>query len=160
MPRLPAPWADHLDQGLSHRLGGSHADGQPEICRGLAARLLPDGRVEVLVDAEVGERLLAAVAATGRVSYVAAQPSTHRTLHLKGSDAQVGRAGSEHWPVFEQARDRFLAEVEPFGFPRERLAAAWFSGGLAQLRHVRFTPWGAWDQTPGPGAGTPLELQP
>lgn len=160
MPRLPASWADHFDKGLSHRLGGSHADGRPEICRGLAGRLLADGRIEVLVDADAGEWLLAAVAATGRVSYVTAQPTTHRTLHLKGMDAVIDAAEAVHWPVLELARDRFLAEVEPFGFSRERLRAAWFSGTLERLRQVRFTPFGAWDQTPGPGAGTPLELLP
>ena len=45
MPRLTPHWAAHLESGVSHRLGGSHADGQPEICRGLAAQVLADGRI-------------------------------------------------------------------------------------------------------------------
>lgn len=160
MPHLPPDWAAHLQSGVSHRLGGSHADGQPEICRGLAAQVLPDGRVEVLLLAQTGDRLLAAAQASGRIAYVAAQPGSHRTLHVKGLDAEVFAAMPEHVALFERCRERFIAQVEPFGFSRETIMAIWYDLELEQLAGVRFTPSGAWDQTPGPGAGSPVELLP
>lgn len=160
MPRLPSDWAAHIESGVSHRLGGSHADGQPEICRGLAAQALPDGRVEVLLDARVGDRLLDAVRASGRIAYVAAQPGSHVTLHVKGLDAEAFVTTAAHAALFERNRERFIARVEPFGFTREAIMAVWYDLAPSRLAGVRFTPCGAWDQTPGPGAGAPVELLP
>ncbi|WP_457419651.1 hypothetical protein [Roseateles sp. P5_E7] len=158
MSRLPPDWVAHLQSGVSHRLGGSHADGQPEICRGLAAQALPDGRVEVLLLAKTGDRLLAAAQASGRISYVAAQPGSFRTLHVKGLDAEIFAATPAHSPVFERCRESFIAQVEPFGFTREIIMAIWYDLDVQSLAGVRFTPIAAWDQTPGPGAGSPVEL--
>jgi hypothetical protein len=158
LPQLPPDWAAHLESGVSHRLGGSHADGQPEICRGLAAQALADGRVEVLLAADTADRLLAAVQASGRVAYVAAQPGSHRTLHVKGLDAEVFTPTAGHAPLFERCRERFIAQVEPYGFSREAIMAIWYDLGVQRLAGIRFTPCGAWDQTPGPGAGHPVEL--
>lgn len=160
MPRLPSDWAAHLESGVSHRLGGSHADGQPEICRGLAAQALPDGRVEVLMDADIADRLLDAVRESRRIAYVAAQPGTHVTLHVKGRDADVFAPTSAHAPLFERCREAFIARVEPYGFTREAIMAVWYDLEMSRLAGVRFTPSGAWDQTPGPGAGAPVELLP
>lgn len=160
MPKLPPHWAAHLESGVSHRLGSSHADGQPEICRGLAAQVLADGRVEVLLAIDTGDRLLDAVRASGRIAYVAAQPGSHRTLHVKGVDAEVLAATSAHAPLFERCRERFIAQVAPYGFTREAIMAIWYDLDVQRLAGVRFTPCGAWDQTPGPGAGAPVDLLP
>jgi hypothetical protein len=160
LPRLSPAWAAHLESGVSHRLGGSHADGQPEICRGLAAQALPDGRVEVLLDGNIGDRLLDAIRESGRIAYVAAQPGSHITLHVKGSDAEVFAPSSAHLPLFERCREAFIARIEPYGFTREAIMAVWYDLEVSRLAGVRFTPCGAWDQTPGPGAGQPVDLIP
>lgn len=160
MPRLPPHWAAHLESGVSHRLGGSHADGQPEICRGLAAQALPDGRVEVLLDANIGEQLLSAVRESGRIAYVAARPGSHVTLHLKGTDAEIFTVTAAHAPLFERCREAFIANVAPFGFTREAIMAVWYDLDTGRLAGLRFTPNGAWDQTPGPGAGQAIDLMP
>ena len=160
MACLPPDWAAHLESGVSHRLGSSHADGRPEICRGLAARALPDGRIELVLNAEVGRPLLEAVAGSRRIAYVGSQPDTNRTLHLKGSDAERFQPTPEHLPLFARCRDRFIARVEPFGFSADTITGFWFAVGLEQLAGIRFTPDGAWDQTPGPGAGQSIDLLP
>lgn len=160
MPRLPPEWADHLLSGVSNRLGSSHADGRPEICRGLAAWQRPDGRIEVLLNPNTGGELLAAVRSTGRVSYVASQPDTNCTLHVKGRDAEVFNAGAEHELIFTRCRDAFMKRVEPFGFSRETINGFWYDIAVSDLQGVRLTPCGAWNQTPGPGAGQPIELLP
>ncbi|MFG6428802.1 hypothetical protein [Roseateles sp. LYH14W] len=160
MPRLPSHWAAHLESGVSHRLGGVHADGQPEICRGLAAQSLPDGRIEVLMAVSTSGGLLDAVRESGRVAYVAALPTSHRSLHVKGVDAELIAVRADHAPLFTRSRDNFVAQIEPFGFCREFAESLWYGVDLAGLAGLRFTPCGAWDQTPGPGAGTPLELLP
>ena len=160
MPTLPPEWAAHLESGTSHRVGSCRADGRPEICRALAARSLPDGRVELLVNRGTSGPLLDAVRETGRVAYVASQPDTNRTLHVKGADAEVIPALGEHMDLLVRSRDRFVARVAPFGFTAEAIRGFWFDVGLHALQGVRFTPSGAWDQSPGPGAGQMVELLP
>jgi hypothetical protein len=160
VPHLPPDWAAHLESGVSHRLGGVHADGEPEICRGLAAQALPDGRIEVLLAASISDRLLDAVRESGRIAYVAAQPASHRSLHVKGVDAELIDVRADHGALFVRCRDNFIAQIEPFGFSRDFAMSVWYGVELSALAGLRFTPCGAWDQTPGPGAGVPLELLP
>lgn len=160
MPRLPQKWAEHLESGASNRLGSCGADGWPEITRALAARACADGRVEVLVSAATGACVLAAIQATRQVAHVAAQPATNLVLHTKGRDAQVLPATAEHMALLTRCRDRFGAILEPYGFTVEDLMKVWYNVDLADLRCVRFTPYGAWDQTPGLGARAPIDLLP
>jgi hypothetical protein len=160
LARLPPEWAAHLESGVSHRLGGRHEDGRPEICRALAAQALPDGRIELLLNAGLGRELLAAVNSSRRIAYVASQPDTNRTLHVKGIDAEPAPVVPAHGELLARCRDRFMTRVEPFGFTRETIHGFWFDLGLEQLAALRFTPFGAWDQSPGPGAGQVIELLP
>lgn len=159
MPRLPADWVAHLESGVSHRLGGVHADGRPEICRGLAAQAQPDGRIEILLAANTSDRLMDAVRESGRIAYVSAQPTSHRSLHVKGMDAELIPLRPEHAPLFIRCRDNFIAQIEPFGFGRDFAMSLWYDVEPSALAALSFTPCGAWDQTPGPGAGFPVELQ-
>lgn len=159
MPKLPPEWAAHLESGVSHRLGSCHADGRPEICRALAAQALPDGRIELLLNVETGRELLAAVRSSRRIAYVSSQPDSNRTLHLKGVDAEVVAVRPEHAERLAHNCERFSRRVEPFGFPQAMIHGFWFDVGLDQLAALRFTPCGAWDQSPGPGAGQVIDLK-
>lgn len=159
MPLLPPHWIAHFGHGTSCRLGGCTRGGRPEISRALGAHVLADGRIEVLLDVTVGERVLAAVRDTQQVALVTSVPLTHRTLHVKGRDAEIGAAGPEHLPVLHACREAFLAQITPLGFTRDQLMALWYGVELEDLAAVRFTLSGAWDQTPGPGAGQPIELE-
>lgn len=160
MPRLSPAWEPLLQDGVSYRLGSSTPEGRPEISRALAAQALPDGRIEVLVNPQIGAALLQAVAATRRIAFVVAQPGTNRTLHMKGFDAEAFAPGPDHQAMFERCRDRFLARVEPFGFRRQVLLDMMYDLPAVELQGLRFTPSGAWDQTPGIGAGAAVELLP
>jgi hypothetical protein len=160
MPQLPPEWAAHLESGASHRVGSCHADGRPEICRALASQALLDGRIELLLNREAGRELMAAIGASARVAYVASQPDTNRTLHMKGTQAHTFPVTPAHMALLARSRDCFMTRVEPFGFKRETIFGFWFDLGLEQLIGIRFTLTGAWDQSPGPGAGQVVELLP
>lgn len=160
VPRLPDEWADLLTAGASFRLGSCTRDGRPELCRGLAAQSCADGAIEVLVPTEAGAEVLTAMRETGRIALVAGVPQSHRALHLKGHDAREVPVRPEHGPLFERCRDGFFRQVEPFGFTRDQLMAVWFDIPMDQLSCIRFTPGGAWDQSPGPGAGAAVEMLP
>ena len=160
MARLPAEWVEHLNGGVSHRLGSSHADGRPEIIRGVAARMLEDGRIEVLLCPQFGAQLLQAVAATRHIALVASSPRQQRTLHMKGLDAERFAPDPEWRPDYERCRDRYAEQIVAMGFPLEHVVSRLFATPFEQLVGLRFSPYGAWDQTPGPGAGQVVELLP
>jgi hypothetical protein len=161
MARLPPDWTDHFSAGVSLRLGSCSRDGEPAIGRGLAAELLPDGRVRALMEGQACTEVLQGVRDTGRISIVMGLPSTHRTLHLKGSDGVVGSAetAADH-ELLQLRLDAFAKQVAPFGFAKEDLVANWYDVRKGDLWSVTFSISGAWNQTPGPGAGQPLELLP
>jgi hypothetical protein len=160
MARLPEPWIEHFRQGPTLRIGASTPEGQPELAMAHAAHVLDDGRVEVLLLVEQGAELLDAIRATGRVAVSAGLPSTTRVLHLKGADAEVLPAQEQHAPVFAACFEAWLRQIEAFGATRQQVYAVLGDITLDRLGCVRFTPLGAWDQTPGPGAGHAVELLP
>jgi hypothetical protein len=148
-----------LQRGLSLYMGSTDASGGPQVARALAIRPLPGPQLALAVPAEPAAGLLAAIGSTGQVALVLCQPSTHFTVQIKGRDACVEPLPAEQWPELRRNRDAFSAEILGFGFDSD-FTDAWFSvagNGPEALRLVRFTPSGAWNQTPGPGAGAPME---
>lgn len=160
MPKhLPATWIAHLDGGVSYRIGSCPPGGDPQLMRAVGARVRGDGSLEVLVARKPGRAVLDAIAASGHVALVAGSPYNHRTLHLKGQDARVSPADAAHQPLLESQRQAFADAVQRFGVSREDLHMLWFTLTWQDLDLVHFTLSGAWDQTPGIGAGGVIELR-
>jgi len=159
MPQAPLLDDDNaafIQSGVSINAASSGPGNVPAVSRALGCRLSPDrNRVTVFLAASRSAALLEAIAASRRIAVVFSQPSTHRTIQLKGTDA--ARAGVEDG-------DRALIERCAEGFGAD-LAAAGYGEGLADLLldaepgdvvAVSFSPSAAFNQTPGPGAGRPL----
>lgn len=160
---MPAPLHPDLlaflKRGLSLYAGGTDARGLPQVARALAIRPLPGPQLGIAVPAEPAAALLAGIAASGQIALVLCQPTTHHTVQVKGRDACVEPLDPAQWPELVLNRDAFGAEIRPFGFDTD-FNDAWFSlpgNNMDALRVVRFTPSGAWNQTPGPGAGAAME---
>lgn len=148
-----------LQQGLSLYAASTDARGWPHVARAFAIRALPGAQLAFAMPAEPSAGLLAGIEDTRQVALVLCQPSTHYTVQLKGRDACVEPAQAEHWPELLRNREAFGREILPFGFG-DTFTDAWFSVAThdaTAFRTVRFTPCGAWNQTPGPGAGAPME---
>jgi adenylate cyclase len=158
MPRLPDAWIALLSSGVSYRIAACDADGKPQMRRAMAAQILGDGRLEVLVPRQLGAALLGAVRLRREVALTVGHPQTNRTMQLKGRDAEVAPAESRHQALFLTRRKAFGDLMVAFGFPRERVYRLWFNHSWRDLDCVHFTPYGAWDQTPGIGAGGVIEL--
>lgn len=161
MPSLPADWIEHFPSMTSYRMGGCDRSGRPSVCRALAASLLPDGKVLVLVSSDAGPGVIDAIRDTGHVAALMVCPESNRTLHLKGRDAQVRQAGPGHEALLAERRAALTRSLRADGFvPESPVIANWYTVSEADLVSVVFTPYGAWNQTPGPGAGAPIELLP
>lgn len=161
MPVLPVEWRLHLPLMPSLRLGGCDSQGQPHVCRALAADALPDGRMLVLFAERAAPRVAAALRKTSQVAFLATSPRTNRTLHIKGRDTQVEPALPEHMELLRQRGETLAKEISEIdGFRGDVLVQNWYGIELHDLLAARFTIYGAWDQTPGPEAGQPLALEP
>jgi len=160
MARLTQDLVDYLGIGLAHQVGACGPDGQPHVARALALVPEDDGRLSALLSALASPELLQAVRATRQVAVVLSQPTNLRTIQLKGADAEVHSADTPGYRRLLEARGAaFWADVERLGFSRTTLSG-WYEVPEGALVRIVFTPYGAWDQTPGPGAGTPVELLP
>ncbi len=159
MPTLTSEMLEFIASGVAHQVGACRSDGLPAICRALAAREEADGRLLVLISGASGYEVLDAIRANGRISLVMVAPQSYRALHLKGRDAVVEPVAPALRPLVEQRRVAFQRQLDIYGFP-SAYTHAWYNSEDADLMAIRFTPYGAWTQTPGPGAGATVELRP
>lgn len=158
---LPAEWCAHLPKMPSLRLGACERSGQPQACRALAADVLPDGRLVVLLAESTASRVLGALRETGQVALMMTSPRSNRTLHVKGRDARVEPAPPGHERLLALRRATLAAEIaESDGFIDAPFLDVWFGAAAQGLAAVYFHLSGAWNQTPGPEAGQPVILQP
>jgi len=159
----PAPARLHGDLlaflgcGLSIHVGACNRLGEPQLSRALALRIEPDHRVSLLLSTPSADGLLAAVGEVPVVAITACQPSTHRAIQVKGRGAELSVADPAQWPERLAFKHRFLNEIEPYGYD-EGFVDAWLDVPPEQWRVVTFTPTGAWNQTPGPGAGQAIPV--
>jgi hypothetical protein len=131
-------------------------DHVPSVVRCHGFRVLEKTqRLTVFVRSRHSERVLADVRATGLVAVVFSEPSTHRTLQVKGEDAVVGTLDEGDWPMIGAHMEAAVAELCPLGYG-ETWVRTVFEATPAQVQAVRFTPTSAFAQTPGPRAGEPL----
>lgn len=159
--RSPAPVLDEdhasfIQGGVSVVVATRDAALVPQVARGCGCRVSRDrSRVTVLVEpARVGT-VLEDVAASGMVAVVFSQPSTHRTIQLKGADARLVRVTAADRAVAARHLEYWVDELTRVGY-REEFARV--VRGLADqnLAAIAFTPTAAFQQTPGPGAGERL----
>ena len=160
-PRPPEPVLDEdhasfIQGGVSVVVATRDAALVPHAVRGCGCRVSRDRRrVTVLVEpARVGTAL-EDIAANGLVAVVFSQPSTHRTIQLKGADARLVRVTAADRAVSARHLETWVDELTGIGYSREFARVV---RGLADrnLAAITFTPSSAFQQTPGPGAGERL----
>lgn len=128
---------------------------QPHLMRAAGCRVAPDlRRVTLLVPEASGRALLDDLRTCGRLAVVFTQPSTNRTLQLKGDDAVVAPCGPDDAALAAQYLRGFVDEVGQLGFPA--LVAHTIVGQGEPQVAVHFSIAAAFDQTPGPTAGAAL----
>jgi hypothetical protein len=135
-------------------VGSRDAAQRPHLMRALGCRIDPDLRqVTVFMGCESARAVLEDVQANGRIAVVFSEPTTHRSVQLKGDDAALRPLEPGDAAIIEDHRRRFGEEIGLLGFPL-RVAQTLLEHG--ECVAVRFTPQAAFDQTPGPHAGAAL----
>ena len=129
----------------------------PSLCRVLACEVAADRRrLTVLVSRAQAAQLLQDVGESGRLAVVFSQPSTHRTLQIKGEHAQIGPASARQLDAVRRHRDAFVSEVVPLGFP-DSLVRLLLTCDDDDILAISTIPVAVFDQSPGPRAGSMLQ---
>jgi len=126
------------------------------IGRAVGCRVDDDAaRVTIFLVPSENGALLEDIRASGRVAVVFSEPSSHRTVQLKGVDARERAVGERDLEVLAAYADALDAELASIGFG-DGYARALIAHPPGDLVGVSFTVGEAFVQTPGPRAGAPL----
>jgi hypothetical protein len=153
---LPPDLVAMMDRGVSVVVGSRDAKMRPSLVRAVGSLVAQGGRsVTVFVTRSQSRQLLQDVGACGHVAAVFSEPASHRTIQLKATRATLRNAG----PADEPALARYLSSME-HEIGRVGIAPvltrAMLSHRLDDVVAITFAPEHAFDQTPGPKAGTRL----
>jgi hypothetical protein len=132
----------------------------PSVTRALGYRINADRTQFAIFVPRNAERVLADLRATAQAAVVFTEPSTHRSLQVKGNDARITALEEGDWPLISAHADDLVLEICPLGYP-EPLIRTMAQCTPQQVVAVRFTPGAAFGQTPGPRAGMAIsEVKP
>lgn len=153
--RLGAEHAAFIQGPVSVVVSARDAHLVPDVLRGCGCRVASDGgEVTVLIEPSRSGEVLDDIRANGRVAVVFSQPSTHRTLQLKGCDARVVDATREDFLAAQEHLAAWVADMQRIGYTET--FARTVRGEPARLVAIAFAPHAVFEQTPGPAAGRQL----
>lgn len=149
--------AAFIQGGVSVIVASRNADLVADAVRGCGCRVARDRRsVTVLVEPGRAGPVLADIESNGMIAVVFSQPSTHRTIQLKGTDARVVRVAPGDRAVAARHLASWVDDLCSIGY-RPEFARALHGETPGAMVAVAFTPTSAFQQTPGPGAGERLQ---
>jgi hypothetical protein len=156
VPLLTESNAALIEGGVSMIACSCHPDKAPAMARAVGCRVSPDRQtVTLFFPKPASTDLFDAVRSTGRIAAVFSQPSTHRTVQLKGR-ASITKSRRDAATITSQYSDSFVAEVCPLGYTEELIRAI-VASNPEDLAALTFSVDQAFDQTPGPRAGEALK---
>ena len=153
---IPPGLRSMMARGVSVIVSSHDRQLRPSIMRALASELAADdGTITVYLARDQSGQLLQDIAATGHVAAVFSEPSTHRTVQVKANSARIRSAEPADAPVLTRYLAAMEQEIQRVGYGPP-LTRAMLAHRLEELMAVSFEPQQAFDQTPGPRAGTRL----
>ena len=156
-PLLDDDHAAFIQGGISIIAAAGDAANMPSLVRAIGCKVSTDRRrVTIFVVASSARRLLDDVKLSGRIAVVFSDPPTHRTIQLKGSDAEIVPVVASDREAAAACADAMVAAVVRLGFAMP-VVRAMLAFPADALTAIAFTPTAAFVQTPGPRAGAPLK---
>ena len=157
---LPADLVAMMARGVSVIVGSRDAKLRPSIMRAVGSRVEQDGQdITVYLSRPSSRQVLQDIASTGQLAVVFSEPSTHRTVQLKASRAEIRSAVADDVPVLAAYLKSMEHEIQQVGIPPP-LTRAMLAHRIEDVVAISFVPEQAFDQTPGPRAGEPLGAKP
>lgn len=156
-PVLDEAHAAFIQRGVAIAAASRDAGNIASVGHACGCRVSADRRrVTLFVAARASRALLDDVRTTGMIAAVFCEPSTNRTIQLKGLDAAVASLTAADTGVLPAYVESMVEQMALCGFSEAYARAAWGTSP-EDLVAVTFTPTAAFVQTPGPRAGAPLQ---
>jgi hypothetical protein len=153
---LPPDLVAMMVRGVSVIVASRDASLRPSIMRAVGSNIADNGRsITVFVSRHQSRQLVQDIAATGHLAVVFSEPSTHRTVQVKATRAALRSADAADEPVMARYLVSMEHEIQQVGFPPSATRAM-LAHRIDDLVAITFEPELAFDQTPGPQAGTRL----
>jgi hypothetical protein len=151
-----------IDEGLAAFLTGGNsfvvatrdAALHPHATRACGLRVTGPDRIAVLLPRATSAGAVANLESNGSIAVCVSFPRDFRTCQVKGRCIEIAEATPEDLVTSEQQLRGFGEAVAPFGHSRAQARNLW----LFECWRVELRVTAAYAQTPGPGAGRPLEL--
>ena len=148
--------AELTERRVSLHVASRDAAHRPHLMRAMGLRWSADRRqLTLFLHAGASRAVLDDLRANGLIAVVFSEPSSNRTVQLKGRDARIDALEPGDPAIVARYVERFAQEIGELGFGGD-VVSALFAHRIADLVAVRFTPDAAFEQTPGPKAGEPL----
>ncbi len=143
-------------KGVSVIVSAGGLDLRPSLMRAMGSTVAPDGSaVTVYLSRSQSVQLLSDINSTHRLAVVFTQPHSHRALQLKGTLVAIRAATPSDQDALERYKASMVHELGLIGYGAA-FSKAMFCCDMDDLVAVSFTPLQAFDQTPGPHAGSAL----
>ena len=148
-----------LESGVSVVVGTRDSTFVPEAVRAWGPRVGQDRRsVSLCVALATSGRTLNNLRDNGCVAATFALPTSYKTIQLKGRCVGTARPNPQDLAAVERHRNSFLASTDKIGVPKRFTEGLWQRELMesAVMVKIRFVAEQAFDQTPGPDAGSLL----
>jgi hypothetical protein len=154
--RLGSSHIGFMESGVSIAVASRDTQNRPVLGRALACRVAGDGaRVTILVSRVKYPLLLDALRRSGTIAVSFTEPSTDRSIQVKGAEVELQPAGEADSARIDTYFCLFTADLQRIAVKAE-LAHAALGCAIADLVTVAITPTVAFVQTPGAQAGSPI----
>lgn len=151
--RLSETHSSFIQGGVTIFVASCVPGGAVALGRALACRVTGGGRrLHVILARDACAAVLDAARAGGGIAAVFTQPSTHRSLQVKGGAVTAAPCGPKDRDQLTRQLKAVADEVAPLGFGAPYMYA-YGAHSPDDLTRLSFDFSAAFDQTPGPGAG-------
>ena len=160
-PAIPIPpeLEALIERGASVMVGTRDSELVPELVRAWGPRVSRDRKhVSVCVAMAAGVKTLGNLRDNARVAVTFALPANSNAIQVWGRCIGTGRPHRDDLTAVQQHRDTFAQVNTGIGVPLPFIEALWqreLAGSPVMVR-IRLVAEQIFNQTPGPGAGSPL----
>jgi len=153
---LPPALVPFLEGGNSLLVGTCDAQRMPQVARAVGVKVSADrDKLTLFLPERSATRALCALGQVPLIAMTASEPPTHRTVQIKGKVLALRHPTDDEQAWVLSYPDRFADVVAYAGLARATVKRlhVWPARAVdIEITHV-------FDQTPGPQAGGPLDLQ-
>ena len=156
MFRLSKKHIDFIESGVSIIAASHDTQNRPVLGHAAGCRAGPDGRLTIFLSRAKYPLLLDAIRRSGSVAVSFNEPSTNKSIQVKGTAAELVAIESGDAERIAAYLDLFAADLERINV-RGDLGRAVLTCAPGDLGAIAFVPTVAFTQTPGPRAGSALD---